>query len=127
MASTQDDAAAKTFAPPTGKVNIYIVRASAIIAGPIAYDVAIDGKAVGAIAPGTFYLLTVEPGRHVIRASSKENTDQVKIDAEADKNYFLEVSPVLGFSTYRASIKQIEEDKGKELVKQEKRAESMID
>jgi hypothetical protein len=126
MASTDLDAAAKTFTPPAGQANLYIVR-SGFFGGAIAFHVIVDRYAVGSIGPGTFHLVTVEPGHHSIQVSSNENSAQAKFDAEADKNYFFEVSAVLGMMTARVAIDQIDEEKGKKEVTEGKRAESLTE
>jgi hypothetical protein len=127
MASLEMDSSAKTFTPPDGKANIYVVRASSF-GGAISFQVIVDGKVVGSVAPATYYLVVADPGSHSIAATSNENSAKAKFDAEAGRNYFFEIEATFGLMTARASLNQIQdEEKGKQMVQGAKRAEGLQD
>ena len=90
LASPDADAASKKFQPPVGKANLYVAWSG----GPSAvhFKVAVDGKNVASIEPGTFYLETLDPGQHYLTVSSGLNTAREGLNAEAGKNYYYEVT-----------------------------------
>jgi hypothetical protein len=128
MASSDLDAAGKTFAPPEGIANIYVFRQNKSFGGSIVFQVLIDGKVVGAIARGTFYLVELQPGYHSIAVFSNENAVKAKFEAVAGTNSYFEVAVAMGSSTARAVLSQIKEDAaGRQLVQAAKRAEGFED
>ena len=70
IASATDDAAAKTFTPRAGKTNLYIAQSNNQGGNAATFDIIVDGKRMGPIGPGIFYLVEIEPGKHTIMASS---------------------------------------------------------
>lgn len=131
-ASAADDAAAKTFSPPAGQANLYISHLNGDVFGPGYYSVVVDGKVVGDLSKGAFYLITLAPGRHSIQAtgvaSSQYGSNTIsaskKIEVEADTNYFFELAAALG----TLSLTQIADtEQGKKTVLSESRAESLIE
>jgi hypothetical protein len=128
LASPDADAAAKAFSPPNGKASVYIGRANSPIGGAISFQVIVDGKVVGSAAPGTYYLVEVDPGNHSVAATSNENSEKAKFAAYAGKNYYFEVSVNMGVATARVGLKQIQdEQKGQSMVRAAKRAEGLLD
>ncbi|MFO0795364.1 MAG: DUF2846 domain-containing protein [Candidatus Brocadiaceae bacterium] len=124
MASPQLDQEAKSFTASPEKSNIYIVRGMG--AGlAVIFQIALDGKIIGSIAPNTYHLLAVTPGQHMISAFSMENSAQVSINAEAGKNYYIKVSTHMGWTVARVGIEIISEEEGKGAVLGAKRAESI--
>ena len=125
MASAEMDSIAKSFTPPSGLSNLYLMRSGSIFAGSIAFNIMVDGKYIGTIVPATFHLLYMSPGRHFISVSSNENSVQTQLVVEGNKNYFYEVSTAIGLITARVSINKVSEEEGKRLVKNCSRAESI--
>ena len=116
---------AKRFAPPDGKANLYVARSNAPNGERALFKVSVDGKAVGPIAAGTFYLVVLDPGKHRIAATSNENTSKASLDAQAGKNYFFEVTATAGTASARVSLGLVLlEQMGKIMVQQDKRAQS---
>ena len=85
------DAEAKQFTPPAGKANFYIAWSNSSSGGR-ALDISVDGKLLGPIAPGTFYLVAVDPGKHTVSAKVRDDSSNVAMDAAAGKNYYFEVT-----------------------------------
>jgi len=126
LAPSESDAAAKRFVPPDGKANLYVARSNASEGERALFGVSIDGKAVGPIAAGTFYLVVLDPGTHSVAATSNENTSKASFDAQAGKNYFFEVTATAGTATPRVSLGLVLlEPMGKIMVQQDKRALSV--
>jgi hypothetical protein len=127
LASADLDAAGKTFTPPDGKASIYVARGLGYFGGAATFQIAIDGKVFGNIAPGTYYLFTCEPGPHTVVAISQWNTEKAKLDVEAGGNYFFDAGWHMGLVTGQAVVTQVSEEQGKKLVNQCKRAETLLE
>jgi Protein of unknown function (DUF2846) len=125
MATPVSDAAAKRFMPPDGKANLYVARSNSSFGAAVSFNIVVDGKVVGQIAPGTFYLVVVKPGMHSVAATSSQNSAKADFDAEAGKNYFYEVTATSGAFGARADLGLVLlEPMGKIMVQQAKRAQS---
>ncbi|HTX72513.1 MAG TPA: DUF2846 domain-containing protein [Rectinemataceae bacterium] len=106
-ASKDAEAAAKSFAPPDGKVNIYVSRDTSSFGKLIQFKVLVDDKELGSIAQGTFFLIVVDPGKHSVKVVSTTNTAKAELDTVAGKNYFFEVKAVSGFPAAQASMSRV--------------------
>src|SRR5208282_5096811 len=126
MASPASDADAKQFMPPTGRANVYIARSNGSSAGGSSLlNVSVDGKLLGPIAPGMFYLVSVDPGKHELSAKSGMYSSDVAVDAAAGNNYFYEVTTatvVYGVKKPSLGVVLLE-DMGKMMVRQAQRAQ----
>jgi Protein of unknown function (DUF2846) len=123
MAGQAADADAKQFQPPAGKANLYIAWSNDSSAR-VTLDVSVDGKLLGPIAPGMFYLATVDPGKHDVSAKSMTSSSNVSMNAEAGKNYFYELTASSGAYTAKPSLGVVLiEELGKMMVRQNKRAQ----
>lgn len=92
MATPESDAAAKRFVVPEGKANLYVARSGGSYAPTTSFNVVVDGKVIGAISPGTFLLVAIDPGTHAVAATSIEGSSRASFEAVAGKNYFFEVT-----------------------------------
>lgn len=119
------DVEAKRFTPPSGRSNIYVFRGGAFGGSAIAFQIIVDGKVIGSIAPGTYHLIVVEPGDHSIAATSQENSKLVRLRAEPGRNYFFEVHAKMGMRSARVDLEVSDDTKGREGVAGSKRAESL--
>lgn len=126
MMEDRFDADAKSFKTAKNKANIYVVREDAFAGSALLFQVLLDGKVRGAIAPGTYLLFDVKPGPHTVAVITQENAESAKISASAGKNYFVEVTPTMGWMAARVSVKNIEQEKGHKLVIKGKRAKPLI-
>jgi len=69
------------------------------------------------LASETYIFRSVKPGKHTISAYSNENEEEIIIDAEAGKRYFLRVRPKMGMASARVSLKEVNPELGWRLVK----------
>jgi hypothetical protein len=121
MASHNADVKAKTFEADSAKGNIYIVRTSRWwILDDYVYQTLLDGKVVGSLAPNTYQLLSVYPGKHIVAISLMGNVSQRTLEADWNTNYFFEIRPGFGGFTFE----QVSEDQGRTIVLKAKRAYS---
>jgi hypothetical protein len=86
----------------------------------------LDGKIVGSLAPNSYHLLPVAPGRRVLSTGSGlENVETQQFDATAGRNYFFRVSLAMGFAMPRAHLTPVGEDEGRQAVMRLRRAEAI--
>ena len=123
MATPELDQAAKTYVPSEGHANIYVTRKDQFTGSAVLFQVVVDGRMLGAIAPGTYHMMSVEPGRHVVAATSMENQSSQKIDAEAGHCYFFEVTPKSGWMAARVDVAPMSEAAGRAAVAENSLAE----
>ena len=123
MASAALDAEAKQFTPPAGKANVYVAWSNDSSARTT-LDISVDGKLLGPIAPGRFYLAVVDPGRHDVSARSMTSSANVTLNADAGKNYFYQITASSGGYTAKPSLGVVLiEELGKMMVRQNQRAQ----
>jgi outer membrane lipoprotein-sorting protein len=121
IASADSDAKAKMFIPRQGKANLYVAQSSGDAA---TFDITVDGKEIGPIGPGTYYLVEADPGRHSIAASSQLSSSKVTVDAESGRNYYYEVTATSNGMAATPSLSLVLiEDMGKLMVRQNQRAQ----
>jgi len=124
LAGSDSDAAAKQFRPPEGRANLYIARSESPVGNAASFEIAVDGKTVGPIGPGTFYLVVVDPGTHTITAATTLSSAKAAFDAAAGKNYFYQVTATgTGFTAQPGLGIVLLEDMGKIMVQQNRRAQ----
>jgi hypothetical protein len=124
MAAVSQDIDAKKFAPPPGQAHVYVFRGRGL-GMALAFQVILDGKVVGSIAPDTYHLMAVDPGDHTIAASSNENAKLIRFRAAAGQNYFFEIDVRMGWVSGRVGLEQVDEEAGRRGVLDAKRAESL--
>lgn len=122
MASTDEDAKAKTYAVNPSKSNIYLYR-NENFGGAIPLSVSLDGKTAGQTAAKTYFLWEVEPGSHEI-ASHAENVSTLKLATEAGKSYYVWQEVKMGLWMPRSLLQQVDEATGRQAVLECKRAQS---
>lgn len=124
MTSESEDLAAKQFAPPAGKAHVYVYRGGGVGTAVVAQTI-LDGRITGSLAPNTYELLIVSPGSHVLTTSGGfENVEQVNFQSSAGQNYFFKLGLGMGLVMPRVSLKQVDEETGREAVRGSKRAQA---
>jgi len=74
--------------------------------------VTLDGKNVGTTGANTYLKLTTNPGSHVLTSRS-ENVNILKLNTQANKNYFVWQEVKMGVMSARSKLKLVSEAKGK--------------
>jgi len=140
MTSASLDAEAKTFTPEAGHANVYVARPGTFVGAALTVQTLLDDRSVGPLAPGTYQLLSVAPGKHVVstvlapprgqRVGSPIIVGPERVfgyvTAEAGKNYFFELSLGTGLDPGqpRSFLRLITEQPGREVILRLKRAEA---
>ncbi len=113
MESTESSTQAKLFnPPPEGQAGIYVYRDSSF-GGALKKDIWIDGKCVGESAPYTFFYEVVAGDQeHTISTESEFSPNDLVLETQAGKNYYVEQYIKMGVFVGGANLKQVEETKG---------------
>lgn len=116
MASSEKDAAAKTFAVKADKANIYVYR-NETMGAAIKMPVALNGKLIGDTASKTYIKLEVPPGDHQL-LSKTENDSVVSVKAQPGKNYFVWQEVKMGMFAARSALQLVDDATGKAAVQE---------
>lgn len=112
MASREDDAKAKKFAPSPGKANLYVVRPSQFTLSALLFSVTIDGNPLGRTKVGTYLHAELAPGIYTL-ATQSETKSSLKLVAEAGKNYFYLQEVSFGAISARSELWPMSEPEGR--------------
>ena len=124
MTSASLDSDAKKFQPEPGKASIYINRREAFIGAGNIVQTIMDGRIIGSLVPGTYQLINVSPGEHILTYTGQsDDTELTKVQAEQGKNYFFDFYVSTGWMAPHVNIKQITDEEGRKAVMSSKRAE----
>ncbi len=118
MADDTQDAQAKTFQVSPDKAHIYVFRNESMGAG-VKMPVALNGKPVGATVAKSYLMLSVPAGQQTL-VSSAENDSELKLSAEAGKNYFVWQEVKVGFIKARNALQVVDETTGRAGVNESK-------
>jgi hypothetical protein len=89
MAPKEQDATSKTFKTPSPNMaGIYIYRNSSF-GKTLLKTVSIDKTIIGATATYTFFHREITAGEHTLATQSEFSDNELQINTEAGKNYFI--------------------------------------
>jgi len=118
IASDEADNQAKNFKPNATKSKIYVYQTepfSSVTGVPIA----LDKQVAGDVTANSYYLWTVEPGRHVI-SSLTANKNDMWIDTEAGQNYYIKQTINISIWKPTSLLEQVSEKEGIKAINQSK-------
>ncbi len=123
MESTEQSNMAKKFAPPSNEnAGLYIYR-SGILGSALKKDVWVDDKCIGETAPNVFFYEEVAGNKeHKISTESEFSPNDVLLQTESGKNYFIRQYIKLGVLVGGAGLEVIDEESGKKEVQKLKMA-----
>lgn len=103
----------KRLTAPENKALVYIVRPQTL-GFLINFKVFCDGEFIGATKGKTYIYTVVEPGEHTF-LSKAENKREIHLVLEANKTYFFEQLPRMGYGIKaRNKFIQLEENEGRD-------------
>lgn len=103
---------------PEGKARIYIYRPWTYVGGAVSYPISIDGKKMFQLPHTAYFVQDVAPGEVFISAKTLENEASIKINAQANKAYYIKGGTEMGNFAGRASLSEVHPSIGeKEIVK----------
>jgi len=126
LAAPDEDLAAKSFVPLEGQANVYVTRKDQFTGSAVLFQLVVDQRAIGGIAPGTYHLIPVEPGHHTVSVTTSENQSIEEFVAEAGRSYFFEVKPKMGWLAARAEVEPLTEEEGRAAVAENSLAEGIV-
>ncbi|MCW8931124.1 MAG: DUF2846 domain-containing protein [Gammaproteobacteria bacterium] len=127
MEDSEKSELAKKFALPSeGNSGLYIYR-SGSFGGALKKDVWVDGDCIGETAPNIFFYEQVLGNKeHKISTESEFSPNDLLIQTEEGKNYFIRQYIKMGAFVGGAGLELVDETKGKEAVKDLKMAKKGI-
>ena len=124
MTSASLDQEGKKFTSEPGRASIYVARPGKFVGGALNVETSLDGRSVGPLAPGTYQLMSVAPGRHAVSTVIAGIPAFGHVTAEADKNYFFKITLSMKFLEPRHDLGLITEEEGRAVIMRLKRAET---
>ena len=118
MESNEHTKTAQSFNTPSiDNAGIYVYRKDTIVGAALKKDVLIDGECIGETAKGIFFYHEV-PGNkaHTISTESEFSNNDLTINTDSGKLYFIEQYIKMGAFVGGAGIKQIDNKTGKKEV-----------
>ena len=113
MASEEDDKARKEFSVPSqGNAGIYIYRNSSF-GGALKKSVYIDGELIGETAPMTYFFKEVHVGKRKLSTESEFSENDLILDTESGKNYFVRQYIKMGVFVGGANLELVSMENGK--------------
>ncbi len=92
---SEAETAAKRYAPAEGQANVYVSRTGESLGKAVGFDLFVDNIKVVTLTPGTFTLVPVAPGSHVIKVASPANSMTATLQASAPFTVVPEISLVI--------------------------------
>jgi hypothetical protein len=117
MATTEEDALAKSFAVQPGKSNIYVYRSEKMFGAAVKLPVTLDGKLGGQTSAGSYFMWETQPGDHEI-SSVAETTETLKLTTEANKSYYIWQEVKMGLLAARSLLHKVDEETGRRTIMQ---------
>lgn len=113
MAPVEQDTALKEFNPPqVDQSGIYVYR-NCFVGAALKKMVYLDNKAVGESAEDVYFYTTTNPGSHVLSTESEFSNNDISIETEGGKNYFVEQYIKMGVFVGGANLRLVDEETGK--------------
>ena len=114
MAPIEDDALRKQFSlPHNDSSGLYIFRNSNF-GSALTKSVYLDDEFIGEIAPMTYFYKDVAPGGHIISTESEFSNNDITVNFESGKNYFVHHYMKFGVFNAGANIELVSEHEGKQ-------------
>lgn len=117
LETAENSAAAKQFAPPVGNnAGLYIYRDSSF-GGALKKSVWLNDKCVGETAPNIFFHVEVEGDKqHKLSTESEFSPNNLVIETESGKNYFIRQYIKLGVFVGGANLEVVEPSVGQKAI-----------
>lgn len=116
MAPVEQDVALKEFNPPSNdNSSIYVYR-NCFVGAALKKTVYLDNKAIGESAENVYFHTLTSPGSHVLSTESEFSENDLPIETEGGKNYFVEQYIKMGVFVGGANLRLVDEETGKKNV-----------
>ena len=81
-ASIEENQEAKAFTPAPDYASVYIFRESRVWGGGATFPIVVDGRPIGEITSGSFFVLQMVPGEHDVWATPNKNAAAFEFERE---------------------------------------------
>lgn len=117
MAPADSNLKAKTFAAPEeGQSGLFIYRDS-FVGKALKKDIYVDGKCLGETADRVFFYTQVMGNQsHKISTESEFSANDLLLDTEAGKNYYVRQYIKMGVFVGGAGLEKVSEDEGQRVI-----------
>lgn len=120
MVDPSMDAEAKQFAAPAADESIlYLYRTGSFAGGGLKKDIWVDGKYIGessSCPSGTFFKISVTPGKHVISTESEFSPNHILINARGGEDYYIQQYARPGIFVGGAEMKLVSKEEGRQQI-----------
>lgn len=89
--------------PPAGMGQVVFYRPGSIVGMAIRCNVREDGKLIGGLASGKYFVAPMTPGKHMVTTKS-EATDTLNLEVEADETQYVMCKIGAGFAAGRPNL-----------------------
>ncbi len=93
--------------PPAGKGQIVFYRTGGLMGAAISCNVREDGKLVGGLSGGKYFVSVVEPGKHVFTTKS-EAKDTLNMEIESNETYYVRCTIGAGVMAGRPNLSPVD-------------------
>lgn len=103
--------------PSAGRSKLYIIRPSQLYGVAKKISPTVDNVVITTLESGTYVVTNISSGVHRISAAGKYEGEHIlEFESTAEKNYFVKISPKMGFALPQLNLEMISQDKGIGLV-----------
>jgi hypothetical protein len=93
--------------PPSGKGQVVFYRTGGLIGAAISCNVREDGKLVGGLSGGKYFVSVFEPGKHVFTTKS-EAKDTLNMEIESNETYYVRCAIGAGVMAGRPNLSPVD-------------------
>lgn len=93
--------------PPSGKGQVIFYRTGGFIGAAISCNVREDGKLVGGLSGGKYFVSVFEPGKHVLTTKS-EAKDTLNMEIESNETYYVRCTIGAGVMAGRPNLSPVD-------------------
>ena len=104
--------------PDEESAVIYFFRESAFIGGGISYFVVEDGKNIGMLKSGSYFIHKTTPGMHTYSAETEAKTF-LTLNTDAGKKYYVAGGISIGFWAGRPMLQEVTEITARHMLQQD--------
>ena len=110
---------ARSFTPPPGKANVYVVRMWSVLESGIVWPVTFDFREFGNVGQRSYLYGAIEAGDHVLGANLPGPVPtRVRFTAEAGRNHFFKLVPSPGWTAGVIRVEPLDEAAGRALIEE---------
>ncbi len=107
VSAAKDKAPATIPAPEPGKGQVVFFRTGGLVGAAISCNVREEGKLIGGLSGGKYFVVNFTPGKHVFTTKS-EATDTLNMEIESGETYYVRCSIGAGVVAGRPNLTPVD-------------------